>query len=126
MSKLQNSLVLVCEDDLSTMYITSILVKNNQHQIIIQWQTTVSAFGLVQSPKMNVNPISYSQRHFLLGGGRLHFILYLLSGLRERATSLAGSGGEVVFTHQNKRILEFAHTFSPLAPKLHATVWSDF
>ena len=26
----------------------------------------------------------------------------------------------------NKRILEFTHTFSPLAHKLHAAVWSDF
>ena len=37
-----------------TMYITSILVKNNQHQIIIQWQT-VSAFGLVENPSMLSN-----------------------------------------------------------------------
>ena len=38
-----------------TMYITSILVKNNQHQIIIQWQTTASAFGLVENPTMISN-----------------------------------------------------------------------
>ena len=37
------------------MYITSILVKNNQHQIIIQWQTTASAFGLVENPTMVSN-----------------------------------------------------------------------
>ena len=35
--------------------ITSILVKRNEHQIIIQWQTTVSAFGLVENPTMISN-----------------------------------------------------------------------
>ena len=39
-----------------TMYIiTSILVKRNEHQIIIQWQTAVLAFGLVENPTMISN-----------------------------------------------------------------------
>ena len=39
-----------------TMYIiTSILVKRNEHQIIIQWHTTVLAFGLVENPTMISN-----------------------------------------------------------------------
>ena len=39
-----------------TMYIiTSILVKRNEHQIIIQWQTAVLAFGLAENPTMISN-----------------------------------------------------------------------
>ena len=40
----------------------------------------------------------------------------------ERAASLLGCDGEVVFTPQNKQILRFGLTFSGIDHKLHSTV----
>ena len=40
----------------------------------------------------------------------------------ERAASLLGCDGEVVFTPQNKQILRFCLTFSGIEHKLHSTV----
>ena len=42
--------------------------------------------------------------------------------INERAASLLGCNGEVVFTPQNKQILRFCLTFSSIDHKLHWTV----
>ena len=57
---------------------------------------------------------------WLMRRDRLHFITF--SGLRERATPLPGSCGEVVFTPFNKQILRFCLTFSGIDHNLHLTV----
>ena len=51
-----------------------------------------------------------------------HPLLSPFCKINERAASLLGCDGEVVFTPQNKQILRFGLTFSGIDHKLHSTV----
>ena len=51
-----------------------------------------------------------------------HPLLSPFCKINERAASLLGCDGEVVFTPQNKQILRFGLTFLGIEHKLHLTV----